>query len=135
MEIAWRNQWRSVEGVVPTKVGRYQSSVCRNAVLSTTRVHRPADFEGTAATFGSPASRGSVMGHGNRPHHRQAETGAAALPRARYIGALEGFKDAVAKVVRHTRATILNGYGAMAFGQRHVYAQRAGNGMAACVFQ
>ena len=74
MEIAWRNRWRSVEGVVPTKVGRYQSSVCRNVAPSTTCMYRPADLERTAATLGSSALRRSVMCHGNRTHDRQAET-------------------------------------------------------------
>ena len=71
MEIAWRNRRRSVMRV-PTKVGRYQSSVCRNVAPSTTCMYRPADLERTAATFGSPALRGSVMGHGNRTYYRQA---------------------------------------------------------------
>lgn len=130
MEIAWRNRRRSATHVVPTKVGRYRSNVLRNAASSTTRVHRPADFERTAAAFGCPASRRSVMGHSNRAHHRQAKPGTTTLPRARHIGALEGFENAVAKVVRHAGAAILNGHGAMAFGQRDANPEGAGDGMA-----
>jgi len=74
MEIAWRNRRRSATHVVPTKVGRYRSNLLRNAASSTTRVHRPADLERTAATLGSATLRRSVMGHGNRTHDRQAET-------------------------------------------------------------
>lgn len=50
MEIAWRNRRRSAMRM-STKVGRYQGSV----YASTAGMHRPADFEGTATTFGGPA--------------------------------------------------------------------------------